>query len=258
MPNGFERLHPESPRCRRVSDGTGSSVRLCRTAVGPQNPERLNPPRGLFRDETMTNPDGETAPCCKVGAVTEAYGLDSLDATLRERWTAATNRSSVRGLADYLNREILGAALRGSREGTLEGEVENYYRLLSDDDVSLGVRTEAQGRLRERGVDVERIEDDFVSHQTVYRHLTDCLGIDRDDRPADDETVVRDGIGTIRALQRRIEAVTRSTVDRLTRDDHVHVGDVDVLVDVTVTCRGCGEQLPLSESLAGYACECVE
>jgi hypothetical protein len=206
----------------------------------------------------MTNPDGGDTPCCKVGAVVEAYGLGGLDATLCERWTAATNRSSVRELADHVNRRILETALRGSQEGTLDGEVENYYRLLSDEDVSRGMRTEARGRLHERGIDVDTVEGDFVSHQTVYRHLTDCLGVERDDRPADGANAVRDGLGTIRALQRRTEAVTQSTFERLARDDHVEVGEVDVLVDVVVTCRSCGEQLPLSESLTDYACRCIE
>lgn len=206
----------------------------------------------------MTHPDRASAPCCKVGAVAEAYELVDLDETLRRRWTAATNRSSVRDLAAYVNRRILESELRSGHDGTLDGEVENYYRLLTGRGVSQGMRSEVRGRLRNRGVDVETLEDDFVSHQTVYRHLTDCLDAVRVDRPIDAETAVRRGLGTIRALQRRTEAVATSTLERLSRDGHVEVEDVDVLVDVVVTCRECGDQLPLSESLAGRSCRCAE
>jgi hypothetical protein len=203
----------------------------------------------------MTNPHEETGPCCKVGAVAEAFELDDLDATLRERWTAPEDRSGVRELADHVDTRVLRSALAASQDGALEGEAENYYRLLTDDDVSRGTRTEARSRLRDRGVDVEAVEDRFVSHQTVYRHLTDCLGLDRG-APAAPEAAVRDGLGTIRALRRRTEAVATSVLEGVVRAGHLRVDEVDVLVDVVASCRTCGERLPLSESLAGRSCEC--
>ena len=196
------------------------------------------------------------SPCCKVGAVAERYELTDLDERLRERWTAAENRAGVRELADDVNTLMLRSVLRWNREGALEGEPENYYRLLTDDDVSRGVRTEARSRLRNRGIDVDALENRFVSHQTVYRHLTGCLDLDRDAEPADPGAALRDAIGTIRALQRRTETVATDTLERLRRDGQFHVGELDVLVDVVVSCRDCGERLPLSESLAGRSCDC--
>lgn len=204
----------------------------------------------------MSNSDGTVAPCCKVGEVATACELPDLDATLRERWTASENRSSLRDLAHYVNKRVLGSMLGGEHRGTLEGEAENYYRLLTDDDASQGMRIEARNRLQDEGVDVEALESRFVSHQTVYRHLTDCLGVTREERSADSPAAVRDGIGTIRALQRRTEAVASSTLERLERAGHFNVEEVDVLVDVRISCRACGGQLTLSESLAGNACDC--
>ena len=204
----------------------------------------------------MTSPDARTDPCCKVGAVAERYELTDLDERLRDRWTAGENRVGVRELADDVNTLMLRSVLRWNREGALEGEPENYYRLLTDDDVSRGVRTEARSRLRDRGVDVDALENRFVSHQTVYRHLTGCLDLDRDAAPADPGAALRDGIGTVRALQRRTETVATDTLERLRRDGQFHVGELDVLVDVVVSCRDCGERLPLSESLAGRSCDC--
>lgn len=204
----------------------------------------------------MTNQGGSGAPCCKVDAVAEACGLTDLDATLRERWTARANRSSVRDLAHYANRRILRSMLNEDQQGTLEGEVENYYRLLTDDDVSRGMYTEAGNRLRDLGVDVEALEGRFVSHQTVYRHLTDCLDVTRDSGHEDSETAIRNGIDTIRAVQRRSEAVATSTLERLGRAGHFDIEEIDVLVDVGVACRACGDQFTLSESLVGKSCDC--
>lgn len=203
----------------------------------------------------MSDQEGESDPCCKVGEVAETHGLADLDTTLRERWTDTVDRSSVRDLADFVNTAVLRSALRAHR-GTVAGEPENYYRLLTDDDVSRGMRTEARERLRRFGVDVDALEDEFVSHQTVYRHLRNCLGVDRGAPPPDAETAVRDALGTVRALQRRTEVVTTTTLERLDRDGHIDIGEPDVLVDVAVTCRGCGERIRLSDSLAGRSCGC--
>lgn len=205
----------------------------------------------------MNDQDGESDPCCKVGGVAETHGLTDLDTTLRERWTDTVDRSGVRDLADLVNTSVVRSVLRAHR-GTVAGEPENYYRLLTDEDVSRGMRTEARERLREFGVDVDTLEDEFVSHQTVYRHLRNCLGVDRESPPPDTGTAVRDALGTVRALQRRTEAVTTTTLERLDRDGHIHVGEPDVLVDVVVSCRGCGERIQLSSSLAGRSCGCHE
>ena len=143
--------------------------------------ERFNTLGEVSRIETMTNPHGETGPCCKVGAVAEAFELEGLNATLRERWIADEDRSGVRELADHVNVRLLESALRTDPEGALEGEAENYYRLLTDDDVSRGMRTEARNRLRDRGIDVGGIEERFVSHQTIRDTLgpSDHYGISR-------------------------------------------------------------------------------
>lgn len=204
----------------------------------------------------MSNPDGTKAPCCKVGDVATECELTDLDDTLRERWTAAENSTSLRDLAHYVNERVLASMLSEGHRGTLAGEVENYYRLLTDDDASRGMRIEATNRLGDRGVDVEELETRFVSHQTVYRHLTDCLDVTREERATDSATAVRDGIGTIRALQRRTEVVASSTLERLERAGHFHIEEINVLVDVRISCRACGGRLELSESLVGQTCDC--
>ncbi len=48
--------------------------------------------------------------------------------------------------------------------------------MLTDDDVSSGARTKAVHRLERTGVDVERLEADFVSHRAMRTYLTAWRG----------------------------------------------------------------------------------
>jgi len=56
-----------------------------------------------------------------------------------------------------------------------EGEVENTYRLLTDDDVSSGTWVQTRNTLQRDGIPVKQVEFNFVPHQIVYNHLTKCL-----------------------------------------------------------------------------------
>lgn len=49
----------------------------------------------------------------------------------------------------------------------LDGEVENISRLLTDDEVNNGMRTDARRRFDRSGVDAESLERDFVSYQVI-------------------------------------------------------------------------------------------
>ena len=49
------------------------------------------------------------------------------------RWTREDDRGSLRELADWLNERLLEAPLSEAGVQTVDGEVTNYYRLLTDD-----------------------------------------------------------------------------------------------------------------------------
>lgn len=200
---------------------------------------------------------GSTAARGKVGRLIERYELEGADRELADRWTAPDDeRSSLRELADSFNRRLLAAALSAADVDTIDGEVANLYRLLTADDVSAGVRTEVRNRLDRQGVDVESLEDDFVSHQAIHTYLTEYrdVTLDRGGRsPTERRRRERE---TIRRLESRTAAVAADSIERLDRDDHLRVGEPDVLVDVRVFCEECGADFAIDELLRRGGCEC--
>lgn len=201
---------------------------------------------------------GDAPSCsCKLGRVEDRYDLRGLDDELVRRWTGeADERYSTRRLATYVNESILGVAFERAGITYRDGEIENTYRLLTDDDVSSGARVQTRAELERDSVPVERVESDFVSHQTVYNHLTGCLGASIDE-PSDDERLER-GRDRLGALQNRTVAVATDTIDQLARNDVLRIGEHNVLVTVTITCEDCNGQFTVRELFERGGCNCDE
>lgn len=205
-------------------------------------------------------PRGVTGSCgCKVGRAGREYGLD-VDGALVRRWTGADgDRHGLRDLADHVNREVLAAALDDADVEVLDGEVANAYRLLAGD-ASSGQRAHARNRLARDGVDVEAVEDAFVSHQTVHAHLTECLDASYDGdggRGESDGSEAGGVTDTVGALRSRAEAVTRDALDRR-RADGLALGEFSVVVNVAVACDDCGRQYDVGSLLDQGGCDCRE
>lgn len=193
---------------------------------------------------------------CKVGRVAEAYGLTGIDEDLVDRRTGASGEGwSLRDLADYFNQSVLRRALEDADTTPLEGEVENIYRLLTDDDVSEGMRVRTGKRLEREGVDFEDVEGSFVSHPTMGRHLRDCLGVEssRSKGRGDPTEAARERIFK---MLTRAERVVENTFDGLAAGGHVTAGSLAVTVDVRVTCEDCGVHGDVSSFLARGGCDC--
>lgn len=194
--------------------------------------------------------DPEPGCDCKVGQTAATYGLQDLADRLGTEW--ANGDASLRGLADRFNTAALRAAMAKGDDAPLGGEAENIYRLLTDDGVSSGMRTQARRRLEKHDVPVERLETDFVSYQTVNRHVKGCLDVERTEDDADLFDRCSDRIF---ALQTRTAAVTEDALAQLRDADELAVGEVDVFVDVGVTCRDCGHHGPV-DALLEDGCRC--
>lgn len=199
--------------------------------------------------------DNETSWCCKIGRVTEEYDLMDLDDNLVAYWTGdADEQQSIRELAKYVNQLILEEALTKANIPPREGEIVNTYRLLTDDDVSSGTRVQTRNELQRDGVPIEQTESDFVSHQTVHNHLTDCLDTFVE-TPSDEEQLKRNK-EKISALQNRTAAVTSDTIDRLERNEILEIGEFNVNVSVTVICEDCFQEYTVRELLENRSCDC--
>jgi len=149
----------------------------------------------------------ETTCGCKIGRVATEYNLADLDKKLVGYWTGDGDKQrSTRELATYVNHRLLETALTDANIPPKDGEVENMYRLLTSDDVTSGTRIETRNELERDGVSIEAVESDFVSHQTVYNHLTKCLEVSI--KTHSDEERLEQSEEKLGALQNRTAAVT--------------------------------------------------
>lgn len=195
-------------------------------------------------------------PCnCKVGRTIRKREPAVTDEVLAARWRGDGGpRRSLRDLADRFNESLVRATMRSAGMDPLDGEAENVYRLLTDDEVSTGVRTQTARRLERNGVDIDALQSDFVSHQTIHTHLTDCLSVSRESEGDDEGRLQREN-DRIQALRNRVIAVTEDTLGRLD-DEEITTGDVDVFTTISVRCKDCGTSREVNELLERGGCEC--
>jgi hypothetical protein len=210
-------------------------------------------------DRSPSDDDSGARSRSKVARVVAEYDLDGIGDELERYWTCETDeRMSLRELAEYFNESLLGHVLQRNATSTLDGEAENYYRLLTDDDVSSGKRVEATNRLERHGVDVERLQSDFVSRQAIHTYLTRERGATYEESRPSEADRVEDRIETISRLKSRLTAVAERALSTLSESTDGLSGDAQVLVLVQVQCEHCDDQYPITEYLSDGGCDCQD
>lgn len=197
--------------------------------------------------------DDQSGRRSKVQRVIEKYDVPELSDELERRWTQSDGES-LRELADYFNTEVLAAALTDTGQQRLEGEASHYYNLLTDDDVTAGMRTQTERRLEREGIDVESLTDDFVSHQAIHTYLTKFRDVKYPQEEAGNR--VESARETLQQLRSRTQAVTDTTIDSLQKNDGVDIGDFNVFVSIQVMCKDCQRQYDFDELLEEGRCQC--
>ena len=191
----------------------------------------------------------------KVDRLLTEYSLPGMDEQLIASWTGdADERRSLRDLAEYFNRELLRAAMAEAGMTTLDGEVANTYRLLTAEDVSTGVRTQAETTLERNGIDPQRLRTDFVSHQAIHTYLTKQRGVEHSSEPVGDRAGKTER--TIRRLGSRLVAVAEKRLRSLRDAGTITLGTFSVLVDVRVVCEDCGTHTDVPTLLGDGGCDC--
>lgn len=194
----------------------------------------------------------ESGACrCKIGRLTEEHDLENVDEWLVADWRDGT---SVRDLTTAFNERIVARYVAESEASPVQWDRTRVYEALEANDSDDPDSIEIRRGLERAGIDLANLESDVVSHQTVYRHLTDCLDADADTEIGDDER--RDtALDTVHALQRRTELVTESQVESLRSAGVAPVEDPDVIVDVRILCRECGRSMDLERAVTD-GCDC--
>jgi len=115
------------------------------------------------------------------------------------------------------------------------------------------MRAQQRNRLSRVGVDVDRLEQDFVTHQAVHTYLTEVLNVSKETEPADPVEKNRNRIARLRG---RTGAVVENALSELQNTGDIEIGAHDVFVDISVYCSECETQTQLSKLLAAGGCDC--
>jgi hypothetical protein len=191
----------------------------------------------------------------KLGRVLSEYDLLGLHGDLAAMWLGDdTEERSLRELAEHTNVAILDRAMEEVGTEPLEGEAENAYRLLTDDDVSAGVRTQQRNRLERAGIDPDELESNFVTHQAVYTYLTEVLDVSKDDDTGGDP--IEKHRERVQRLRNRTAAVVDNSLSELQQRDIVPTGSLDATVSIQVYCNDCQTQVSFVEFLNNQGCDC--
>lgn len=197
---------------------------------------------------------------CKIGRGIERYGLDTLDSELIHK--RHEEEASLRDLAEFTNCRILAAALSevgASVSGDIYGSVNEeealaaIYRALNGNDTPAEREARVRTRLEQIGVDVDAVEDAWVTHPTVRSHLRKCLGVDT---RRDSTITYKDTRDTIEWSRTRCSRIVEQAVGRLGSSDLLSTGPIDVTVTIHVTCTDCGSSYRPDKLLRRGRCDC--
>lgn len=190
----------------------------------------------------------------KVARVIEAYDLEGIAENLEAAWTGETGeRTSLRDLADEFNETVLEAAVREVGDSSIDLEIASMYDVLQNDDGPEATRV--RRRLERKGIDVDELTNDFVTHQAVHTYLTK----DRNaSLPADERNLAERRMEAIEKLQGRLSAVTEEALSSLANADEIDRDGYNVLVDVRAVCPRCGADAPIGEVIQNGGCGCTD
>ncbi len=155
-----------------------------------------------------------------------------------------------------MNKRIIEAAVASSTN-LLDGEAANIYRLLTADadDVSAGMQTEARQRLKHDGIDVERLEADLITYQSVYNYCKDHRSVSRSsgekhNNPASNLTHMRKIAG-------RLQAIVENNLTRWIKNNVINGGSYEVDIEIWVTCQDCGARRSPKTLVDSGGCQCA-
>lgn len=190
----------------------------------------------------------------KVGRNIKKYGLVGLDEELVQRWTGEDREQySLRELAEFFNKQLLQAVLDDAGMTVHERELDYQYKILTDKSVTSGMRTEAIRTLENEGIDYEKVQQDFVTHQAIYTYLSNYH---ETQYKSETSNQLEKDLNTINQLRSRTAAVIESTIERLNNTDRISIGNEDIIIDIKIVCHDCGRAYGINDLLIDGNCAC--
>ncbi len=197
---------------------------------------------------------------CKVGRVADRYDVeadhddfDDLDRELTALWKGEGRfeERGYRSLSTWFNKRLLRSAYEANDRLTLGTRLDDEFETLTgDNDIA---RDELLDDLTQDGIDGERLHKDMISFSTLRRHLTDCLGDEKETREAETDW---ERTSVEIASDRLVEKVEKALSSHETKGRIEGATDADVSVRVQLSCPECPTRRTLNETLRlGYVCE---
>ena len=198
--------------------------------------------------------------CCKVGRVADDHGLspgvgDDVNKYLAARWRGDDGypETSLADLVEWFDRRVMLTVYRANDRLASDSRLAAEYDTLQSDD---GVdRSLLIDDLAEDGIDGDALCEDFVSVATIYRHLTDCLGVSKpDDGKRSDSDWEADKIAyAVDTARENIADALQSWENKSTVP---YATDATIDVRVTLECPVCHRQVVVERARErGYVCE---
>lgn len=169
---------------------------------------------------------------------------------LGDRWTGeGFPKTSTRQLADDMNVRILEKELEGV---SLDASVRQVYELIKGEEgeevdrlTLIETINDKLNRVSDDGEtrNVEEIRGNFVSHQTVYRHVRNCLDLERKEGSG--------SRGTPGELQDDLEQILNKSADKIyERLDREFEDVAGVDIEVVRVEDNDGSKVPLERFLS--------
>jgi hypothetical protein len=185
----------------------------------------------------------------------ERYDMTEFGDWLESAWTEdGSERRSLRELRDEFNKRVLRARLEAKGLTPSTADIETTYEVLTDEEASGAEYVRTRRELEQVEIQPDDVTDEFVTHQTIHNYLTDVRGADFDEPSYTDQ--LERNIETLERLQARTNLVTENTIDRMCDADREVEEKYNILVDVRVVCRFCGEQYQAVELVEQGGCPC--
>jgi hypothetical protein len=200
--------------------------------------------------------------CCKVGRVTNRYDLASprqftgdLDDYIVAKWNGFGQRDSIgiRPLTEWFNKLLLRTIYRTHGRSDSDTRIDAEFETLSGTDIPAHKQAETRSELESDGIDAEELVQRFISKSTLSRHVTDCLGAEKD---AATEATTNWEMNQLRIANQKHEEKVSSAVMSLGNKGRISGFD-SVIIETAVylACPECSTRIKLETALKrGYVC----
>lgn len=199
--------------------------------------------------------------CCKVSRVTSEYNLsthifaDDINVVLQDKWLGEGMQpnTALRPLTDWFNQKLLTSIYAEHDRKTVEPQVEaDYDAIVGDDEDRRQLILED---IAQDGIDANKLDDDLISTSSLYRHLTQCLDVNKETkRGRSDTDWEKEKISYAKQLATdRAEDVLQSWENK---GELPEATAGTVSVDIYVECPICSKRSSILQAHnQGYICD---